>query len=73
MFIQSIEKHSIKVSAYAFFVNIRTNFFDSPSIQSGTPIIAQSTRNTRPEVKELVSNGNKHRFHKKRSLSISLL
>jgi seryl-tRNA synthetase len=67
-FLQSIEKHSIKVSAYAFFVDIRTNFFDSRTVQS--PTIVQPMRNTRSEVKEFVSKGNKQRLDKKRSLSV---
>jgi exonuclease VII large subunit len=52
-FLQSLDQHSIKVSTYAFCVNIQTNFFDS-------------SRNPRPE-------SVKHRFQKKRSLSVSLL
>jgi len=72
-FFQSIDKHSIKVSTYSFSVNIRTNFFDSRTIPSTSPINIQS-RNSRPKLKELVTNGNKQHFHKnKRSLSVSLL
>jgi chromosome segregation ATPase len=64
-FFSSIKKHSIEVSTYAFFVNIRTNFFDCQT---------STSRKARPESKEPVSNGNKHHFdHKKRSLSVSLL
>ncbi|CAF1211098.1 unnamed protein product [Rotaria sordida] len=79
IFLNSIEKHSIKISTYAFFVNIRTNFFDlqtSKIIQSPSSIITQSTqstRNTRSELKEFVNNANKQRLDKKRSLSVSLL
>jgi seryl-tRNA synthetase len=75
-FLQSIEKHSIKVSACEFFVNIRTQFFGTQSsriIQPTTSPITVQMRNARPELKELVSNGNKQRFDKKRSLSVSLL
>jgi len=75
-FLQSIEKHSIKVSACEFFVNIRTQFFDTQSsriIQPTTSPITVQMRNARPELKELVSNGNKQRLDKKRSLSVSLL
>ena len=74
-FLQSIDKHSIKVVPYDFFVNIRTHFFDmhtSRIVQPTSPSVVQ-TRNARPEFKELVSNGNKQRFDKKRSLSVSLL
>ncbi|CAF3461108.1 unnamed protein product [Rotaria sp. Silwood1] len=79
IFLHSIEKHSIKVSTYAFFVNIRTNFFDlqtSRINQSSSPIVTsstQSTRNTRSELKEFMNNGNKQHLDKKRSLSVSLL
>ncbi|CAF4770070.1 unnamed protein product, partial [Rotaria sp. Silwood2] len=76
IFLHSIEKHSIKVSTYAFFVNIRTNFFDlqtSRIAQLASPIISQSTRKTRFDLKEFMNNGNKQRLDKKRSLSVSLL
>lgn len=79
LFLQLIEKHSIRVSTYAFFVNIRTNLFDSqPSriTQSLSPkpvLSTNSIRNPRPEFKELVSHRNKQRIDKKRSLSVSLL
>ncbi|CAF3082309.1 unnamed protein product [Rotaria socialis] len=80
-FLQSIEKHSIKISTYAFFVNIRTMFFDSQTskmVQSPSPLptviqTAQSKRNTRSELKEFVNNTNKKCLDKKRSLSVSLL
>ena len=67
IFLQTIEKHSIKISGHDFFVNIRTNFFDpQPSrvIQPASPIIMQS-RKSRPEYKQPLD--------KKRSLSVSLL
>ncbi|CAF0736903.1 unnamed protein product [Adineta steineri] len=80
-FLQSIEKHSIRISAYDFFVNIRTHFFDTQSskiTQPTSPVVAQpihSTRNSRQEIKELnvSNNGSKQRFDKKRSSSVSLL
>ncbi|CAF1620874.1 unnamed protein product [Rotaria magnacalcarata] len=80
-FLQSIEKHSIKISTYAFFVNIRTMFFDSQTskmVQSPSPLptviqTAQSKRNTRSELKEFLNNTNKKCLDKKRSLSVSLL
>jgi hypothetical protein len=74
-FLQSITKHSIKVSTYSFSVNIQTNFFDSQTLRttpSSSPNIIQS-RKTRPESKEFVSNGTKQRFDKKRSSSVCLL
>lgn len=73
--LQSIDKHSIKLSIDLFSVNIRTNFFDSQSSRN-SPIISPpviQARKTRPEFKESVSNGTKKRFDIKRSLSVSLL
>jgi seryl-tRNA synthetase len=78
-FLQSIEKHSIKIATYDFFVNIRTQFFDlqpSRTVQPLSPVAvpsSNSTRNARRELREPVSNGPKQRFDKKRSLSVSLL
>lgn len=79
LFLQSIEKHSIKISTYAFFVNIRPNFFDShdsKTLALTTSKIIQSTkptRNTSTILKECIKTKNKQYLDKKRSLSICLL
>lgn len=80
-FLHSIEKHSIKVSAYDFFVNIRTHFFDSQAtrtVQTLPPPVpppvppspSPSIRSSRPESKDPKM---KTRPEKKRSLSVCLL
>lgn len=70
-FLQSIDKHSIKLSTSSFSVEIQTNFFDSRPTKNSPSIF--SLRKSRPESKEPVSHGPKKRFDIKRSLSVSLL